>query len=246
MGKRVMFVNITGLSMVKKSQPASALHERLKAARTRAKLTQLALSEAVGISRPTIALWESSKDEIRTRPDAEQVMAYAQACGISPAVLLDDTVSVTEIELLPAGQLTLPGREAHLVRRSPGQTPRSTLFWSTVKLHVTEANPALMTAFDVLVGEPPLTTTVPFLHRRRMVWLQELAGRSRADFIADVLPGVLYAEALFGKRCDKAILVLADAGSGATDGQVIADGTFGCEVIMVRTYETAAARLLQQ
>jgi transcriptional regulator with XRE-family HTH domain len=223
----------------------STLHERLKAARDYSKRTQLDVAKEVGKSRATIALWESTNAAIRTRPNAEQVMAFARACGVPAELLVDDTTPVSAILLYRPGKARR-GAQAVLplaTAESSARDGRGKLFWSTVQLQVTEAHPELRNAFDVLVERQGCSARVPFMHRRSAAWLLVLHGQDKAAFLAEHVPAVLFGEAVTGRKLTKHLLVLADADTPDADGVVIDDDALGCRLVTFTNWQTAADAL---
>lgn len=230
----------------------SGLHERIKAARTYAGLSQLVLSQRINppVSRAAVALWESSNDSIRTVPDAEQVMQVAQACGVPPELLVDDAVAPTDILLLPKDASAVARLYARPGSTQAGQSSdtarRAALFWSTVSLQLGESDAALRSSFNVLLESHGVQVTVPYLHKRVMAFFLALEpGENQATFLSREVPPVLLAEAVLGKRVNKHLLVLMPQESDARlDGAVLFDCALGCRVVAFCTYQRAVEYLL--
>lgn len=221
------------------ARKVSELHERLAAARKFAGLSQQAVGDRMVPvrTRGTIAMWESPNDAIRTTPSAEQVMAFAQVCGVPAEMLVDDTVTPTEIELLPRDGSAVRSRtlRQRLDHRTDADV-RGRAFWSNVQYEAIERKPELRHCFDVAIEAAGVAIRVPFLHRRAMAFFYAIQGEDRATFLEREIPAVLFAEAAYGRKMDKHLLVLAPAGTDAqADGLQVSDD-FGC---ITRTYTSA-------
>lgn len=91
----------------------SELWERLRAARKFADKRQQDIADALGVSRPTVALWESHDTKHRTSPSLTQLKLISKATRVPLAWLLDDTAD--------------PGRVFDLLlsAKSAAQSPES-------------------------------------------------------------------------------------------------------------------------
>ena len=77
---------------------SSELWQRLRAARELAGKSHQDVATAVGLSEVTVATWESPDPGTRTQPTAQQVMRVAKLCRLPLYLLVDDAVSVQDIE----------------------------------------------------------------------------------------------------------------------------------------------------
>jgi len=57
------------------------LHFKIRAARRNAKMTQQQLADALGVSRPAVSLWESTKDEGRNAPTRTNLENLSEITG---------------------------------------------------------------------------------------------------------------------------------------------------------------------
>ena len=73
---------------------------RIRELRKRAGMTQLELSERVGVHETSIRRWEKEKD---SGPDTAMIMKLAEALGVTAEALLADT----ERETSPEGEKSL-------------------------------------------------------------------------------------------------------------------------------------------
>lgn len=64
-----------------------SIGDNIRAARRARKMTQAELAEKVGLSRPTIALYEAGKRELT----ASQIVPFAHVLDTSPLFLLEGT-----------------------------------------------------------------------------------------------------------------------------------------------------------
>ena len=220
----------------------SKLYERLRAARQRAGLSQLQVAQAAGVSRAAVALWESTKDDIRTHPNAEQVMVVATLCDVPATLLLDDSAEASTIALLTPAQAAA-ARYTRPLAGTAGDR-RAQLFWQTVQLAVLDANPALERCFGVQLERDGCTATAPFLHKRAAVWMLAPPSMPRQDFLLTYVPPALMVQALLGRALDKHLFVLNDAGSRDRDGTVVEADVLGCTVTAFSKPQTAAEALL--
>jgi hypothetical protein len=76
----------------------SELWQRLRAARELANKTHHDVGAAVGQSDATVALWESPDPQTRLQPTAQQVMRIAKLCRLPLYLLVDDAVSMEDIQ----------------------------------------------------------------------------------------------------------------------------------------------------
>jgi hypothetical protein len=76
----------------------SELWQRLRAARELANKTHHDVGAAVGQSEATAALWESPDPLTRLQPTAQQVMRIAKLCRLPLYLLVDDAVSMEDIQ----------------------------------------------------------------------------------------------------------------------------------------------------
>ena len=76
----------------------SELWQRLRAARELAHKSHQDIADAVGLSEVTVSTWESPDQATRTQPTAQQVMRVAKLCRLPLYLLVDDAVSVQDIE----------------------------------------------------------------------------------------------------------------------------------------------------
>lgn len=66
--------------------------KKLRALRRRDNLTQIALANAVGVTRQSVYLWEKGE----SYPEAEQLLALRRLFGVSIDTLLDDSLPLPE------------------------------------------------------------------------------------------------------------------------------------------------------
>ena len=76
----------------------SELWQRLRAARELANKTHHDVGQVVGLSEATVALWESPDPATRLQPTAQHVMRIAKLCQLPLYLLVDDAVSVQDIQ----------------------------------------------------------------------------------------------------------------------------------------------------
>ena len=70
-----------------KAETKKTLGEALKAHRTRCKMTQEFVAEALGVSRQAVSKWESGASD----PSTSNLLALAKLFGIDAKELLDET-----------------------------------------------------------------------------------------------------------------------------------------------------------
>ena len=68
----------------------SELHQRLRAARTFADLSQQEVAKACNVTRPAVSQWEALELTKRTTPSLEQVKTIARLCNVPLEWLTDD------------------------------------------------------------------------------------------------------------------------------------------------------------
>jgi transcriptional regulator with XRE-family HTH domain len=76
----------------------SELWQRLRVARELATKTHHDVGAAVGVDEATVALWESADPATRLQPTAQQVMRIAKLCRLPLYLLVDDAVSMQDIQ----------------------------------------------------------------------------------------------------------------------------------------------------
>ena len=76
----------------------SELWQRLRAAREWAGKSHEDVASVVGLGAQTVALWETEDRATRVAPTAQQVMRVAKLCGLPLFLLVDDAVSISDIE----------------------------------------------------------------------------------------------------------------------------------------------------
>jgi phage repressor protein C with HTH and peptisase S24 domain/DNA-binding XRE family transcriptional regulator len=80
----------------------SSLASRIAAARRYAKLSQQALADKIGVSRPAVSQWETEDPEKGTAPSRDNLALVAKYTGASMEWLLDDTTDLAPDWLLPS------------------------------------------------------------------------------------------------------------------------------------------------
>ena len=76
----------------------SELWQRLRAARELANKTYHDVGAALGLDEGTVTLWESPDAATRLHPTAQQVMRIAKLCRLPLYLLVDDAVSLQDIQ----------------------------------------------------------------------------------------------------------------------------------------------------
>ena len=76
----------------------SELWQRLRAARELAHKSHQDVGKVMGLSDMEVALWESPDPSTRMQPTAQQVMRVAKLCRLPLYLLLDDAVSMEDIQ----------------------------------------------------------------------------------------------------------------------------------------------------
>ena len=76
----------------------SELWQRLRAARELANKTHDDVGQVVGADAATVVRWESADPSTRLQPTAQQVMRIAKLCRLPLYLLVDDAVSMEDIQ----------------------------------------------------------------------------------------------------------------------------------------------------
>jgi len=66
------------------------LHNKIKASRRWANLTQQQLADQLGVSRPAVSLWESTDPKVRNEPTRRSLRKLAALTGAPLHWLMDD------------------------------------------------------------------------------------------------------------------------------------------------------------
>jgi transcriptional regulator with XRE-family HTH domain len=74
------------------------LWQRLRAARELANKSHHDVGQVVGLDEAMVALWESPDPAQRLQPTAQQVMRIAKLCRLPLYLLVDDAVSMQDIQ----------------------------------------------------------------------------------------------------------------------------------------------------
>lgn len=98
----------------------SELHQRIRAARNFADLSQQAIAKVCGVTRPAVSQWEALEVGKRTTPSLEQVKTIAQVTGVPMEWLTDDDAEPDSVWQFIESKTWQPKR-----KHSPAQQPPS-------------------------------------------------------------------------------------------------------------------------
>ena len=118
----------------------SELWQRLRAARELAHKSHQDVADAVGLSEVTVTSWESPDHAARTQPTAQQVMRIAKLCRLPLYLLVDDAVSVQDIE---AFERLCPPRLRKVALSATQATRRPRWSMTCPACHVVDLVPSL-------------------------------------------------------------------------------------------------------
>lgn len=179
----------------------SELWQRLRAARAKARMTQLQVSKRMNLSRGAIAQWEANDVGYRTQPSASQVQALAELYQVPAAYLLDDTAHADDVW----GTMGRPGVAPN---GTDNDAALAAAFWAAVRYGLLVRHPEAAVAFDVSYARGGLTATVAFSNGRHMVSASHLPPSVAAgDKIRAEVSALLWAEKLSGKNQGKHLLL---------------------------------------
>lgn len=143
--------------------------ERIAAARKHARLSQQALADAVGVSRPAVSQWESRLPS-RTEPNSDNLRAVAAVTGAPLAWLMDDSVDPVPTWPAPSPVVNQRVSESFVPTASP--SPAETL--------VPQASQS------VEMDDAKLERSIQFLERQFALWGREFVASQHARLIARV------------------------------------------------------------
>jgi transcriptional regulator with XRE-family HTH domain len=189
----------------------SELWQRFRTARQYARKTQAQVSKDIGnVTRGAMAQWETNRDEIRTIPKGDQIVAFANSCGVPPEWLLDDSQT-------PEGLYSY--MQAWHANRRDDQAAAPAVrslaagraFWAAVQYQAIVLNPALENCFSVPVNVGGATMAAPFLDGKNIASFTSEVRDWRTPLTQEVATLLLLEKAL-GYRCHKALFVWGPAG----------------------------------
>ncbi len=216
------------------AKPKSEMWQRIRAARTSVKKTQLQTAQAIGKSRALVALWESVDPGNRTQPKLEELNALAVFFGVPVSYLMDDTARVEDID-------TLLGHTPAEAVSDPDEA-RAKAFWSSVQFNVLLEQPEARFQRPFKCGEH--THTIPFVKNRSVVEFAHVAkGQSLADAVMSGAGKLLVAERIMGKAT-KVLAVYAPTGTPNAGALQQCCDLLGVQVVTFRDPQKAAAYLL--
>ncbi len=99
------------------------MHQRIKAARLNARLTQQDLARTCGVSRAAVAQWETYRDERRTQPRHALLNVIANATGVSVGWLLDDQAEISFDTQVKVAQEHLNENIGDILSGNPSSVP---------------------------------------------------------------------------------------------------------------------------
>lgn len=218
----------------------SWLYQRLRAARLHANKKQIEIAKFIGVTRPTVSMWEAPNPDIRSRPSIEKVRKYAECCGVPLTFLMDDSAHPDDLWRKPGSmasvtpsanpeQVMAPARHALL-----GMDRKAQNFWSAVEYMVTSKNAALdgcfMPLMEVAGMAPP-----DFMHGGHAAMFCSNVAERRS-FVVAATGALLLLEQTRKVQFNKHLLVWARPdGTGPLDEA----GTASMFGVTARQFETA-------
>jgi transcriptional regulator with XRE-family HTH domain len=219
----------------------SELWQRLREARRFANLRQEDLAIACGVTRASVAMWESTNVSYRTRPDDDSVVAIARLCKVPLSFLTDDQFEPGDVWRM-SSTAPLDGAANDSTEATPALSllgmddRRAKSFWSAVEFDACERKSSLLGCFAGRNGALP-----DFLHGDSAVVFASDLGDARAILIG-ALAVLLQAEKQQGRALDKHVLVFR-AGGPARFHEGEAERQFATSVRVIDTVKEASKYL---
>lgn len=221
----------------------SEMWQRFRTARQYAKKTQASVAYAIGgITRGAVAQWEANTEVLRTRPTADQVMAFAQACGIPVSWLLDDTESCEGLYSYMQTHKAAADATAR-PNASAREEVQGKAFWSAVHYGAILANPKLVDRFNVKIERLiDADVRAQFLDGNHLASFTADSADWRAVLVREVA-GLLLIEKALGFPCKKAVFIWSPVEATTTKEMALFAKHLDTTAILCHDVQAAAKRV---
>ena len=229
-------------NLMTNSMKKSELWQRLRAARSFGDKTQMEVSKGLGVSRPTVSLWESRDPAIRTNPSAQQVMGYATVCGVPAQFLVDDAADPDDVYKY-GGKFGSKNDAVAPLSTEEAERRRAKAFWSAVEFKCVSDTPSLIGAFEVAIPSNSIKLRAGFLHIKNVAVFTAPVGREESDVLESATACLLLYERALGRTMNKHLMVYTRSGTFNIDDSAAYERQFGITLSAFNDVDRAAAHL---